>query len=411
MVRSYGLIFNQKNNMKNRISFFTAAFLLAQVALAQGPEISSWIINTTGATGYGNIPSNVQQVAYTTTDVYVNVTGVPDYTIGPWPGNPNTPVNTDFTFKITRNPQANTAGSTNTPLGHIGVWKNGVTLFNAKDAMSYNNQNIWHQNAIVVEGPSFDECLGHPAPGGEYHHHLNPTCLWDDTDGTQHGPILGYAFDGFPIYGGYSYTNTDGTGAIVRMQSSYQLRDITARTTLSDGTALPANQYGPAIDATHPLGYYIEDYEYVEGLGDLDEHNGRFCETPDYPNGIYCYFVTIDANYDAVYPYIIGPTYYGTVQPGNIGPNSGNNTVPTGATVYVPNGIADVYAASISIATTANAWTILGKSITAYQVYNTSGQMVATGNSNEINNEMLAQGMYFIRLEIANELVELKVMK
>jgi YHYH protein len=397
--------------MIRKITFLAAAFLVSKVTLAQGPEITSWIINTTGDTGYGNIPSNVQQVSYTATDVYVNVTGVPDYTIGPWPGNPNTPVNTGFTFKLTRSPQANTAAATNTPLGHIGVWKNGVTLFNAKDAMSYNNQNIWHQNAIVVEGPSFDECLGHPAPNGEYHHHLNPTCLWDDTDATQHAPILGYAFDGFPIYGGYSYANSDGTGAIVRMESSYQLRNITERTTLSDGTALPANQYGPAIDASHPLGYYIEDYEYIEGLGDLDEHNGRICETPEYPNGTYCYFVTIDNNYDAMYPYIIGPTYYGTVQPGNIGPNSGNNTVPADATVYTPSGVINLNAINLSIATSANAWTVLGASVSSYQVYNTSGQMVSIGNTNEVNNEMLSQGLYFIRLEISGEIVELKMMK
>jgi hypothetical protein len=81
-----------------------------------------------------------------------------------------------------------------------------------------------------------------------------------------------------------------------------------------------------------PLGAYMEDYEYVPGLGDLDEHNGRFCITKDYPNGIYAYFTTLDwvaDHYDAsikpVFPYVIGTAYYGEVYPadGNTGPNSG----------------------------------------------------------------------------------------
>src|SRR6266496_3074593 len=87
---------------------------------------------------------------------------------------------------INRNPQPAAAGTnTATPLGPIGVFLNGVPLFNPKDAMSYNNQNIWHQNAAVVEASSFDTALGHPAPQqgatgnplpGDYHHHqLSPS--------------------------------------------------------------------------------------------------------------------------------------------------------------------------------------------------------------------------------------------
>ena len=58
-------------------------------------------------------------------------------------------------------------------------------------------------------------------------------------------------------------------------------------------------------------GTYYEDYEYVAGLGDLDEHNGRQCKTPEYPDGIYAYFVTVDEENLPVYPYVIGTTYYG----------------------------------------------------------------------------------------------------
>jgi len=306
-------------------------------ANAQGPEVTSWYINTTGQVGYLGILSNVQTVQYTTTDVYVSCTCIPGYDIGPWAGNPNTPSNQNFCFKITRNPIENTGTKTATALGHIGVWTNGVSIFNTKDAFSYNNQGIWNQDALPNEGASFDDCLGHPAPNGEYHHHVNPTCLYDDMDSSQHSVIIGYAFDGFPIYGAYAFTNTNGTGAIKRMESSYSLRNITTRTTLPDGTVLTAGQYGPAVSSTYPLGKYIEDYEFISGQGDLDEYNGRFCVTPDYPAGIYAYFVTIDENLYPVYPYVLGPEYYGTVQSGNTGTGSGHNTVPGSAVTYNPS--------------------------------------------------------------------------
>jgi len=298
--------------------------LIAVSANAQSPELSSWIVNSLIQTGYGGIETNVQQVDYSATNVYVACTCIPGYDIGPWTSNPNTPANQNFVFKITRNPVENTGTKTATPMGHIGVWSNGVSIFNALDGMSYNNQGVWHQDAIPNEGVSFDDCLGHPAPNGEYHTHLNPTCLYDDDNFTVHSNLIGYAFDGFPVYGAYGYTNPDGTGGILRMTSSYQLRTMTTRTTLPNGSA--ASSAGPTVAAT-PLGKYIEDYEYVSGLGTLDEYNGRFCVTPDYPAGTYAYFVTIDGSGNGVYPYVVGPKYYGTVQSGNTGPASGHNTI------------------------------------------------------------------------------------
>jgi len=300
------------------------------------PEITSWIINTTGSTGYNGIPTNVQQLRYSDDNVYVTCTCIPGYDIGPWTGNPNTPANQDFCFKITRHPQEKTGTKTATPLGHIGTWSNGVSIFNANDGMSYQNQNIWHRDALVFEGTSFDNCLGHPAPNGEYHHHVNPVCLYDHTDGTLHSPIIGYAFDGFPIYGAYAYKNADSTGGIARMKTAYQKRNITTRTTLPDGTVLPANQYGPAIGGNFPLGAFIEDYEFVAGSGDLDAYNGRFCVTPEYPNGIYAYFVTIGENLLPEYPYTLGPSYYGVVQAGNTGPQSGHNVPSEPVQIYTP---------------------------------------------------------------------------
>jgi hypothetical protein len=186
-----------------QIYTFALIFLVNTIFAQLTPEITSWKINTNGSTGYAGILTNVQQVQYSTNNVYVSATCIPEYTIGPWTANPNIPVNKNFVFKLTRNPIQNNGVLTNTPLGHVGVWSNGVSIFNAKDGMSYNNAGVWNRDALFFEGISFDNCLGHPGPNGEYHHHVNPTCLYDDNLNTIHSPIIGYAFDGFPIYGAY----------------------------------------------------------------------------------------------------------------------------------------------------------------------------------------------------------------
>lgn len=303
------------------ILFFTSTLF------AQGPEVTSWIINTTSSTGYAGIPSNVQQVQYSTLNVYVSCTCIPSYNIGPWPGNPNNASNQNFVFKITRNPVQNTGTPTNVGLGHIGVWSNGVSIFNVSDAQSYMNQGIWNRNAYYWEGSGFDNCLGHPNQTGEYHHHVSPQCLYDETDSTHHSPIIGYAFDGFPVYGAYAYTNTNGTGPIKRMRTSYAVSTATTRTN------------GPNVNATYPAGCFIEDYIYTAGSGDLDQRNGRFCVTPEYPSGTYAYFVTLDSALNPVFPYTFFGTYYGVVQAGNTGPGSGHNVPTESVTTYNPSGI------------------------------------------------------------------------
>jgi len=166
---------------------------------------------------------------------------------------------------------------------------------------------------------------------------VSTICNLYDADGlyvinpSQHSPLLGFAYDGYPIYGAYAYANADGTGGIVRMKSSYQLRNITTRTTYADGSTVTA---GPPVNSTYPLGSFKEDYEYVAHTGDasyLDVHNGRFCVTPEYPSGIYCYFATVDANHNSAYPYVVGPTYYGVYA------NRKVTSVTETTTTYVPN--------------------------------------------------------------------------
>ncbi|MBS0189568.1 MAG: YHYH protein [Phycisphaerales bacterium] len=328
--------------MKTRPALFCLICFPLSV-LAQEPTLTTWRQNATGAKGQSSdtfinnvlstILADVQQVRSTATSTYINATGVPAYPIGPWPSNPNTPSNQNILARFPRTPQAQSGTHTATGLGAIGLWIDGVEIFNAKDARSYQNKGIWNQNAVIVEGPSFDSAGGHPAPGGAYHHHQTPTGLRVQLgdNGTRHSPLLGYAFDGFPIYGPYGYANPNGSGGVVRMDSSYRKRSITTRTTLPNGTVLTAANYGPVVSTQYPLGYYLEDFEYIQGLGHLDQYNGRFCITPDYPGGTYAYFTTIDASGSPAYPYILGPQYYGVLATDN---TSHSVSVPGTAVKY-----------------------------------------------------------------------------
>ena len=328
---------------KKLVQLVLALVLYIPSLLAQGTSVTSWVVNTTGATGYGGIKSNVQQVQYSSNYVYISCTCIPGYSIGPWNGNPNTPSNQNFVYKIPRNPAKNSGTATSVGNGHTGVWTNGVSIFNVSDAMSYNNAGVWNRNAYYWEGDKFgtvtngfDNCLGHPQQQGEYHHHVSPKCLYNINDSTHHSPIIGYAFDGYPVYGAYAYSSaTSSTSKIIRMRTSYHVRSITTRTTLPSGAT--ASSAGPAVSSSYPLGAFQEDYVYTAGYGDLDDRNGRYCITPEYPAGTYAYFVTIDSTLTPEYPYTFFGSYYGVVPAGSIGPTSGHTTITETVTTYVPS--------------------------------------------------------------------------
>ncbi|MEZ4690884.1 MAG: YHYH protein [Ignavibacteria bacterium] len=392
------------------------------------PEIYSWQQNPGGVTGYNGILADVQQVFYSANYSYVKCTGIPSYTIGPWAMNPNIPSNQNWTFKIARFP-APAGTPTVAGNGQIGVLKNGVVLFNPGDAMSYNNQNVWHRVAQYFEGVGFDTSGGHPAPGGVYHYHINMKKLYTP-DENEHSPILGYMFDGYPLYGPYGYSNANGTGGIRRMISGYVKRNITERTTLPDGTVLQPNQYGPAVSSQYPLGCFVEDYVLNTSGADLDSHNGRFSVTPEYPNGIYAYFITIDVEGNPVYPYIIGPTYYGSVVPGNTGPGGGHVVISETVIQYIPTtgiinqsepvdfNLSQNYPNPFNPETNIN-FNISKEANTSLKVYDVSGKEVASLiNENLIagsyvvkfNGSLLSSGIYYYTLTSGNLIQTKKMM-
>lgn len=341
------------------------------------PAITSWLQNTTQIGTYyvsgnstpisNNILVNCQQVEYSATSVYVMATGIPAYPTGPFlDGNPSNATDQSAIYKFTLTPQQNSGTPTSTTGNNIGVFVNGVSLFDYRDGVSWNpgtsalcggpgnppcpggpmSSRDWNRDAIPAEMAGFDCSKAHPAMGN-YHHHQNPSafkldlnvvstiCNIYDADGlyamdsTQHSPLIGFAYDGFPIYGAYGYMNADGTGGVVRIESGYELRSMTARTTHADGSTVSS---GPAINTTFPLGYFREDYGWISHPNNdeyLDEHNGRFCVTPEYPNGTYAYFCTVDNDWNSTYPYVVGPTFYGIYTQGKVANITETTTVYT----------------------------------------------------------------------------------
>ncbi|MFK8009500.1 MAG: YHYH protein [Saprospiraceae bacterium] len=359
------------------LSFYL--FSLAMMTQAQGPAITSWLQNTTETGTYyvqGNstaidngILYNCQKVEYSTDFVYVSTKGIPAYPTGPFlDGNPSQASDQDAIYKIPLAPQENTGTPTATTPGNIGVFINGVSLFDYRDGVAWNPntnalcggpgndpcpggpmaQNDWNRDAIPAEMAGFDCSKAHPAMGN-YHHHQNPSafkldidvvsdiCNLYDAEGlyaidaTQHAPLIGFAYDGFPIYGAYGFQNKDGSGGITRIKSSYQLKNITTRPNGPDvDQMITVTGMGGTSTVTLFLGYFREDYEYVAHTEEdfLDEHNGRFCVTPEYPNGTYAYFATVDENWNSAYPYVVGPTFYGIYE------NRKVNSVTEPTTVY-----------------------------------------------------------------------------
>jgi hypothetical protein len=120
--------------------------------------------------------------------------------------NPNYITERIRTYYIPLNPKVNprhivTADDNSNhalPMGPIGIAVNGVVFFNPFDANSQDASSY------------MDRCCGHPAPDGIYHYHKYPICIdspWSD-DGKEHSPLIGWAFDGFPIYGPFQSENT-----------------------------------------------------------------------------------------------------------------------------------------------------------------------------------------------------------
>jgi hypothetical protein len=344
-----------------------------KAAETAGTSVTTW---NRGA-GVQTTPTygGVQEISYSEDWVYIRTTGLGYHVMGPWYLDaqktqlfPNYPDNSRTLWRFPRNPAA-ASSPTLTSLGAIGYFVDGVAMFDGQDGYYWNGTaeaqsgtgGLWNRDAFPVEGVSFDPANAHQEQTGMYHYHANPMALrylmgdhvdyntttkvYSEKAGTptQHSPIIGWVKDGYPIYGPYGYANaTDANSGIRRMTTGYALRNgqnstvnlsVTGRITLPAWAArgrnrsatLAANEYGPNVTGIYTIGRYHEDYEYLGDVGkvqgtdfDLDEHNGRFCKTPEFPNGTYAYFMTINDSGTPVYPYNIGRVFYGNPTGGSV---------------------------------------------------------------------------------------------
>ncbi|MSR66714.1 MAG: YHYH protein [Pedosphaera sp.] len=137
------------------------------------------------------------KLSATTTHLVVQSDGIPKHPTGTFPNrdNPNRIQTQNYSFKIPLQPKrADSPGKL--PFGPIGVAINGIPFYNP-----YNSQG---RDAVM--GPDaeiFDSCCGHPDQLGRYHYHKYPACVKSPfkDDGTGHSPVIGFAFDGFALYG------------------------------------------------------------------------------------------------------------------------------------------------------------------------------------------------------------------
>jgi hypothetical protein len=414
-------------------------FLLAQNSVFSQSILSSWIMNAGEYASYwqntNGSPTNPTFVFYTSTSL-ANVTQVCYNSSYVWTKsegmttnmgqflNPGAPSAQGYTYRFPRNPTVPTTKTISPKVGSIGLLTNGVPVYGLSNARYYNGSGnngmgvgTWNAEVYLAEGFVLDATLGaHPQQQGAYHSHAKPYRLYSTTSSSVHSPIIGWAFDGYPIYGPYGYsTPLNASSAITRMKTGYSLRNITTRTSLPYGVSLTSANYGPAVSTTYPLGTYIEDYEWLAANGgDLDKYNGRYCVTPEFPGGTYAYFVTINASGTPQFPYYIGIEYYGAPE---------TDDITMGATITVPTGTSCFTSALNTNESeplkTENVYTypnpssgifnlklpeITGKS--EIEVYSVTGQKIfsksVTGNETQIDISDKAKNGIFI-LKVLNE--------
>lgn len=345
-------------------------------AMALGQSVTTW----SRGSGVQSLPTyaGVHQVEFSADWVYIQSTGLPSHTMGPWYLNaakdpfPNFPSNTATIFRFPRTPVIPTT-KTLFGGGPVGCFVDGVSVFDIRDAFYWNGSSdvsgsgTWNRDAYVNEKVTFDNAGAHQA-GNTHHYHANPIALryllgdhvdydaatntYSESTGpvTRHSPIIGWVKDGIPIYGPYGYNIAmDATSGVRRMISGFTLRNgtngadnlTTTRTTIPQWAVraygISATQSGPPVSSTYPLGRYLEDNAYKGDLinpatgqaykqgtdtqpndFDLDERNVRYCVTPEFPNGTWAYFLCIDAAGNPVFPYQVARSYQGDPKGGSV---------------------------------------------------------------------------------------------
>jgi hypothetical protein len=253
----------------------------------------------------------------------IETNAIPNHATGkfPGPGNPNAISAQKFSFKVPVDPKANDKPTKAQGPTTWGIALNGIPFDpNTAEYWNRDRSNGWNEDLMGAVGKlGADQSNAHVQPEGTYHYHAKPVLLIEALGGDNGRTLLvGYAADGFPIYTANGHKDPkDLKSPVVALKSSYQLKEGNR----PSGTAGPGGKYD---------GKYTVDWQYVAGKGELDEANGRFEVTAEYPKGTYVYHMT------DTFPYI-SRMFKGTPDssfkkgPGTGGARSGGAGGPGGA--------------------------------------------------------------------------------
>ena len=246
--------------LKRLMLNFIVLFISLESFAQTNPIITSWQIKDSSS-----ISSEIKSVYFSQSLIYVEK-NIQKFQKKSW-----------YTFPI--NPDTAKHKKDNSKLLYSGMMINGVLIYKRFQS---KQPALNSKNAIEFKKTSNDTAL------------INGVAI--NLKPMQHSSIIGFANDGFPIYGPYGFYNKNGTGEIVRMKSGFQFKSKPKR---KDSKKVITD---------------FNAYEFKSSTfpDHLDEHNGRFCITPEYPQGSYCYFLTIDSLGNPFYPFLIGPTLFGS---------------------------------------------------------------------------------------------------
>lgn len=213
--------------------------------------------------------------------IHILSNGIPQYTFEQI--TPNNLQEQDYHWEIPRYPIDNGQNNTIPLLGLVGIAVNGLPFFGPNEAAFPDPYGDPIYNGIM------DYCMGHTAQQGVYHYHaLLVECLSEDVPDNEPAPIIGYANDGYAVFGPIGCLD-EQCSVLVEYQSGW-------------------------MQTGDPSTYAWDNYEYQESNDPvvLDECNGHIG-----PNGDYHYHAT------STFPYILG-CYHGTAGQSSDGPNLGD---------------------------------------------------------------------------------------
>lgn len=236
-----------------------------------------------GAHTAGNdMPALDANVSITASSGFRTIAGdaLPNHHHGrfPNPANPNIITPQDDSHRVPLHPKTSDRWR-EVELAAFGIAINGILLEpNAAEWWEDDRNSDWRYEALGHHVDlGVDGNHAHVQPTGKYHYHGMPSGLLETLGSSEDFTLIGYAADGFPVYSHWSYGEADDANSVLHpLTSSYRVKSGTR----PDG---PGGSYD---------GTFVQDYEYVAGLGDLDQANGRTGVTPEYPAGTYYYVIT-----------------------------------------------------------------------------------------------------------------------